>query len=242
LLQQSRLLARQYDVVAANPPYLSQKGMVLALKEFGKTNFPKGRSDLYAMFIERTCRAAKENGYVSLMTPFTWMFIDSFGSLREWMITNKSLLALVQPEYHAFFESAYVPICAFVVFNRPVSEAKCVFVSLQEFYGENLQAPKLREAIIDTSCKWRYEAAPKEFKSIDSCPIAYWVSKSVLNAFQSFPAVSQIAVTKKGMATGNNKRFVRMWQEVAIESVNFCSTSRGKAIESSDGMATTSQL
>ena len=53
LVQQAKLLAKQYDAVIANPPYMGGKGMNTALKDFAKKKFPDSKSDLFAMFIER---------------------------------------------------------------------------------------------------------------------------------------------------------------------------------------------
>jgi tRNA1(Val) A37 N6-methylase TrmN6 len=39
LVQQAKLLAKQYDAVIANPPYMGGKGMNTALKDFAKKQF-----------------------------------------------------------------------------------------------------------------------------------------------------------------------------------------------------------
>ena len=51
------------------------------------------------------------------MTPFTWMFLSSYEKLRSRILDENTLTNLVRPEYHAFFESAYVPICAFTLIH-----------------------------------------------------------------------------------------------------------------------------
>ncbi len=54
LLQQARLLARQYDAVVANPPYMGgRNGMNADLKSFVKTFFSDAKADIYAAFVER---------------------------------------------------------------------------------------------------------------------------------------------------------------------------------------------
>ena len=40
LVQQAELLARQYDAVVANPPYMGGKGMNTVVKQFAKDHFP----------------------------------------------------------------------------------------------------------------------------------------------------------------------------------------------------------
>ena len=76
------------------------------------------------MFMERGLIFGHANGLMGLITPFTWMFISCSNEYRELVFsTNFATLSLVQPEYHAFFESAYVPICAFDV-NRILTDFK----------------------------------------------------------------------------------------------------------------------
>lgn len=66
------------------------------------------------------------------------MNLSSFEELRKIILTNFSIQSLVQPEYHSFFESAYVPICAFSISNTPLSwNAK--FFDLSDFYGEKIK-------------------------------------------------------------------------------------------------------
>jgi hypothetical protein len=108
LISQAQQLHGSYGNVVTNPPYLGTKGMNPILKGHGNSHYPRGKADLYAMFTERCSVFAREHSHVGLMTPFTWMFISSFAEFRKWMLHEKSLADLVQPEYHAFFESAYV--------------------------------------------------------------------------------------------------------------------------------------
>ena len=51
------------------------------------------------------------------MTPFVWMFIQSYKKLREYIINFKNISSLIQFEYSAFSE-ATVPICSFVLSNE----------------------------------------------------------------------------------------------------------------------------
>ena len=52
LVQQAEILARKYEIVATNPPYLSG-GMETKLVRYLKAEYPNGKNDMYAAFIER---------------------------------------------------------------------------------------------------------------------------------------------------------------------------------------------
>ncbi len=140
-IQQAWILAQRYDAVVANPPYMGGNYMETELKNFVSSYYPQGKADLYSSFMVRLLLQLKDNRTLSLMPPFTWMNLSSFEELRKIILTNFSIQSLVQPEYHSFFESAYVPICAFSISNTPLSwNAK--FFDLSDFYGEKKSSSK----------------------------------------------------------------------------------------------------
>jgi len=220
LIRQAELLGQQYDAVVANPPYMGVNGMNLPLKKFGKKHYSLSKSDLYAMFIQRILLLAKDNRSAGLMTPFTWMFISSYEELRSFILADKCITGLVQPEYHAFFESAYVPICAFTILNSKVN-LKAEFIRLNDFYGEDLQPQKTLEAIRNPSCGWRYSAFSDEFLKLPGSPLAYWISAGIRDLVGRSPSLSTIADARQGLATADNNRFVRRWWEVEVSNIAF---------------------
>lgn len=82
LLKQAGVLARRYDAVIANPPYMGSKGMNAELKEFAKKRFPNSKSDLFAIFIRRNLDLTTAAGTVAMITMQSWMFLSSFEALR----------------------------------------------------------------------------------------------------------------------------------------------------------------
>ncbi len=76
------LLARRYDVVAANPPYMGSKNMDPVLKKYIERHFAPGKRDLYAAFILRCIELAEPRGRVAMVTQQSWMFLRSFADLR----------------------------------------------------------------------------------------------------------------------------------------------------------------
>ena len=119
LIKQSELLARRYDTVLANPPYLGSKAMNSVLKAFAGQYFPDRKADTFAMFIERSSQLTKDAGYMGFVTPFVWMFLSSYEKLRDHVFTKKTILSLVKPSYTSFFESAIVPLVTFVTHRSP---------------------------------------------------------------------------------------------------------------------------
>ncbi|MCP4747909.1 MAG: BREX-1 system adenine-specific DNA-methyltransferase PglX [Desulfobacteraceae bacterium] len=232
LLRQAEILGRKYDCVVTNPPYMGSKGLNPELKAYAKIEYPDSKSDLFSIFIERLMNMVTNDRFIGIMAPFTWMFLSSYLKFRDKIITQRTLTSLIRPEYHAFFDSAYVPICTFTIQSSPLSKFKGTFIDLTKFYGADRQAPKTLEAIQNPSCDWRYTASAADFKKIPGSPIAYWLSKNMRNIFDGFPSLSEFAPTKQGLATGNNDKFLRFWYESSIHKIGFNCRDRNFAAES----------
>lgn len=223
-IRAARMLARLYDCVVANPPYMGGKGMNGELKTFAAKNYPDSKSDLFAMFIEREMKHIKSNGYAAFVTPFVWMFLSSYEKFRKNLIEQTPLSSLIQLEYNAF-EPAMVPVCTFTVKKNDNNRLKGEFIKLSDFTGHQNQAPKTLEAINNPNCGWRFNAFNADFEKIPGSPIAYWISNKIRNVFEKEESVSDIADARRGMFTGDNDRFLKLWFEI-------CNTKLGLNFDS----------
>ena len=218
LMEQARILVNKYDVVMTNPPYLNKFNPLL--KGFVQDNYPDSKSDLFSVFMARNFEFCKENGYSAFMTPFVWMFIKSYERLREYIIKQKSITTLIQMEYSAF-EEATVPICTFVLRNSKLNY-KGNYLRLSDFKGGMaVQDEKVLEAQETPGCKYRYTAQQENFRKIPGMPVAYWVSEAVRKVYLCGKALSEIAAPRKGNSTSDNNRFLRLWHEIDIASIQF---------------------
>ena len=66
-----------------------------------------------------------------------------------------------------------------------------------------------------------FRASAADFKKIPGSPIAYWVGNKALRAFETGRFVGSCGSTRKGMATGLNADFVRVWSEISISKIGF---------------------
>ncbi|MDK9707648.1 MAG: BREX-1 system adenine-specific DNA-methyltransferase PglX [Desulforhopalus sp.] len=221
LVQQAMTLGSTYDCAVANPPYMGGKYMNVLMKKFASESFPRSKSDLFAVSTERFLEFTKPTGFIGLMTPFTWMFLKSYESLRGLLLETKTLRSLIQPEYHAFFDSAFVPVCTFVVQSCHTSGYAASFIKLSDFYGADVQPQKTLEAIANPNCGWLYRSKPDEFVKIPGSPVAYWVNDRTREIFAESEPVGAHVDSKQGLATADNDRFLRRWHEVSIKSVGF---------------------
>lgn len=218
LAKQAEIMSNKYAVVCTNPPYMNK--LEGQLKKFVVDNYKAYSGDLFSVFIYRNFDYCKVDGYSAFMTPFVWLFIKTYEALRTYIINTKAITTLVQMEYSAF-EEATVPICSFVLKNgRAIEKALCF--RLSDFKGGmEVQKQKVLEAIKNKNCGYFYEAEQSNFIKISGSPIAYWASNNIIDAFDKYTALGEIATPKQGMATTDNGRFLRLWFEIGIEKIGF---------------------
>lgn len=225
LVQQAKLLAKQYDAVIANPPYMGNKYLNPNLKNYLKKNYQGYEKDLFSAFMIRDLQLTKESGQLGFMSPFVWMFISSYENLRAHFIDQATITSLIQLEYSGF-DGATVPICTFTLAKAHIKGFTGSYIRLSDFRGSENQAPKTLEAINNPSCGWFFNAKPDDFKKIPGSPIAYWMPKNLKNIFKVSEKLGDIAPVKKGLVTSDNNRFLRTWYEVNIGKTNFTCDSR----------------
>lgn len=212
------VLKQQYDFVVTNPPYLSSSLMPKELKQFITNVYKDCKSDMFAVFIKKCIQFSESNGYVGMLTPYVWMFISSYESLRNYVLNNVNISGLIQLEYNAF-EAACVPVATFILHNTS-ERYSGNYIKLSDFRGAENQGPKTIEAINNHECGYYYETSTDNFRKIPGNTIAYWARQKTIELFQNH-SISKYGTTSKGIITGDNSRFLRLWYEVDEVEINF---------------------
>ena len=78
-----------------------------------------------------------------------------------------------------------------------------------------------------------YEFNQINFFNIPRNPIAYWVSKKFIDIFKNNFSLDNYSFIKQGLATGDNKKYLRYWFEVDVNNINFSANSRKEFLDSS---------
>lgn len=209
LAKQAEIMSNKYAVVCTNPPYMNK--LEGQLKKFVVDNYKAYSGDLFSVFIYRNFNYCKVDGYSAFMTPFVWMFIKTYETLRTYIIDTKAITTLVQMEYSAF-EEATVPICSFALKNGKATE-KALCFRLSDFKGGmEVQKQKVLEALADKSCGYYYETDQTNFSKIPGSPIAYW--------WKNYSIFDMNIISNNYESAGRNKthdniRYVRNWWEIS---------------------------
>src|SRR5262249_5952521 len=94
-------------------------------------NYPRGKADLYAAFLERGLQFASVSGTSALLTLRNWMFIKQYQDLREWLLQSFSLRALGDFAIGAFDEVPNDVLSVVVSVFRKVARGLSESVALQ---------------------------------------------------------------------------------------------------------------
>lgn len=224
LVEQGEVMAQKYWVTVTNPPYAGMSKMNAKLNSFVQDNYADYKSDMFSAFVVKCSTMTRTNGYCAFLTPYVWMFIQSYEKMRNYLYANTTIETLIQFEYSAF-EEATVPICTFAFRKGYIAKKGC-YLRLTDFRGGmEVQRQKTLEAINNHNCGYYFEQYSDNFAKIPGSPVAYWVSEKFTNMYKQ-TSIAQIATTREGMTTADNDQFVRLWEEVNSEHIAFgCTTS-----------------
>lgn len=236
-------LTERYHALVMNPPYMGGGNMNAVLSNYVKKNYPEGKADLATVFVERMPQLLQKNGRYSFIIPPSWMFLSTFEGLRKQIIKHQtigSLLHLSRGVFGADFGASSA-----VIVNAESKEAYGTYFRLVERTFQEFDQKHLRmlfeQTLADHDFKYNFKEYTKDvislpyseegnriyyphvsqqnFEKIPGCPIGYWVSEKMIEAFYQ-GTISDIAQPCKGIDTGENEYFLRLWQEISFEHID----------------------
>ena len=151
-----------------------------------------------------------------MITQHAWMFLSSFEKLRGKLL-HTDIVNMAHLGARAFEEigGEVVQTTSFVIRKSHIANYNGEYCRLIE--------PTTQQGKEDMflSCENRYAADQSNFSKIPGSPVAYWVSESILAAYEQGGLIGDSADVKIGMGTGKNEIFVREWWEVFYTKIDF---------------------
>ena len=226
LIDVGQVMARKYDVIVTNPPYMNNGNMDSILLNFIKQNYPVSKVDLFSVFIERCQEMAKNKGFIAMITMQSWMFLGSFAGFRKKTFIDNYMITLLHLGIKAFEEigNDVVQTSSFIMNKTKLSEYVGVYFRL-------LTHNRNEKSRLYLERKNKFEISQKRFESIPGQPIAYWVSELFLSSF-SYKKIGDYASTNNGFTTGDNNLFIRLWFEIERDKILFNCSGLEEAKES----------
>lgn len=225
-----------YDVVLTNPPYMTGRNMNAVLKAYLQKEYPVAKSDLYAAFVQRCTEWLADGGRLGMITQQSFMFISSYEKLRQFLRQRIAIETMPHVGPRAFEEVTGEKVnTTLLVFRRELNaqarndSVGTYFRLVKEPNGEAKRRrfeqalANLRASQPDTIV-YRYRQG--DFDAIPGSPWVYWITTGVKRIFETSKPLEGIAEPRQGLATADNRRFLRYWWEVGTQQIAFRCQSR----------------
>ncbi|MBX9878318.1 MAG: N-6 DNA methylase [Candidatus Obscuribacterales bacterium] len=218
-------LRRKYSAVITNPPYLSHRLMPKELSNFLKDNYPLGRFDLYAAFLEFCMKLVEEDGVFALICQQSFMSITRYEKLRQELLEKFSLKTIVQLGSGVFASRKGEKVSNAIIIaqlNKQESATDCFRI-----LSDEEQAIAQIEGIRNLP---KLEGNSQLFWKFPGQQFAFWCPAEILALFD-LPALesSESGIeSANGLFTCNNKEFVKFfWQVDESEAGNYVPYDKG---------------
>ncbi len=210
-----------YDLVIGNPPYQGTSKMADA--GYITKNYPKGKADLYAAFLERGLQLARSGGVSALLTMRNWMFIQQFTQIREYLLSNFDLRLLGDVNRGAFEEVVDEVVATVMSLFQKATPNKARSIAIQptplnDNSRDSGRTKRKRAAVLLQIGQFEFDTS--QFKVVDSSPITYWWNDEFRKQYKALPQLGSKYSAVSGTSTGNNPRFIRYaWEVYCFEAV-----------------------
>ena len=222
LIQAAEVMAQKYDVVVTNPPYMGISNASEKLNQYAKKAYPISRYDLSTICMEKTLSMCNKTGMMAMINIPVWMSKSSFEDLRYSLLTKHTFVNMLHCG-RGIFGSDF-GTTAFVIRKSFEKGYAATFHQLFDEMGAVDSVEQKERWFFER--KGLYIAEQKKFLNIGSYPIAYSTSKRLLEILDTEKPLSDFAYPRKGLTTGDNDTFIRLWFEVSGQK--FSMTGNGR--------------
>ena len=222
-------LTDKYATTVMNPPYMNSSKFNSLLVRYSEKYYNEGKSDLFSIFMLVGMNLIQGHGKMSMINLPSWMFLSSFLSLRILFFKKyyfNSLLHLGRGIFGSDFGSV-----SFVV-SKEIPQKKGYY---RRLFKEHVQVRSVLEIkkLFETPEYGMFLSDQRNFSLIPDNIPGYWISQHVLSLFSSANTFGDIGQAKQGLATGDNKLFVREWFEINYKRICFNASSTQESIKAS---------
>lgn len=229
-------LTQKYAALCMNPPYMGSGRFDEVLSKYVKDNYADAKADLFSVFMQMGMERLAPNGKMAQINMQSWMFLSSFEKLRKQFLTHYNIDNMLHLGPRTFDELSgeVVQNTAFVLCKHKPTEQGGVYYRLVEGKNcadkEQLFLSHINENE-DGNRIYYPNVEQKNFEKIPGCAMGYWMSEKLKVAFNN-SNLEKEATPKKGLATTDNARFLRIWHEVNSNKIGINFKNKNDAINS----------
>jgi hypothetical protein len=200
------LCRKKYDVILMNPPFGASSS---GAKKYIDSNYPKSKSDLASVFIERMIELLYSRSLLGSITTRTIFFLGSYTEWRSDCLIDKNLVKYFADLGMGVLD-ALVETSAYIIEQGKSFNESVFFRVTKEIDKES----KLKGLVNSESRTDVYSINASLFKSISNEPFCYWLdTKTSLFFKNNLKFKNNKRGANQGLATGYDFRFCRLiWE------------------------------
>ena len=223
-------LTDKYAAICMNPPYMGSGRFDATLSKYVKDNYAQSKADLFAVFMDVAIERLATCGKFGMINMQSWLFLSSFEDLRKSLLGNEHIDSLLHLGPRTFDELSgeVVQNAAFIISKISPQSVSSKGINSGTYFrlvdGHDC-ADKERmflDAQVNQTEKVYYpNLDQRNFKKIPGCPLGYWVSSKMINAYNIGVLISCIGNGRQGIIPGDAMRFIHLWHEISFEKIGF---------------------
>ena len=221
---------QEIDIIATNPPFQTVKGMDEKQKEYLKHYYPHCKCDMCNAFIELSSKLLKIGGKAGLVTQNSWMYLDSFTSFRETLLSRCTIQSIWELGSNAFYdlngEKTNVALLRFEN-SLPQPESKVKLTALN-----TMDTAQIEDILSSSPADDMYSQFISQADVLNNAGARFdMVSSTHLrdNLLHS-EQYGAYAVPMQGTSTGDSKKLIRpFWEHIGDPDWRLVSKGGGYA-------------
>ena len=229
-------LTQKYAALCMNPPYMGSGRFDEVLSKYVKDYYTDAKADLFSVFMQMGMERLAPNGKMAQINMQSWMFLSSFEKLRKQFLTHYNIDNMLHlgprtfdelsgevVQNTAFVLSKHVPVEQGGVYYRLIDGKNCA--DKEQLFLSHIHGNE------DGNRIYYPNVEQMNFEKIPGCAMGYWMSEKLKVAFNN-SNLEKEATPKKGLATTDNARFLRIWHEVNSNKIGINYKNKNDAINS----------
>ena len=197
----AEILGKRFCLVTTNVPYLTRGRQDDILRSYCAEHFSTARPDLATTFAERCLRFCNRGGFVAIVTPQNWLFLDYYKRFRKFILKNVMFQFGAEMGAGAFETISGEVVQVVLLCLKKNSSDRTTFcavdVSKYSFVEKESQLIKRNINIL----------SQQRFLEDDDLRILF-------ENVDDFHRLSDYAEFHKGLCTGDDMRFKRCFWEI----------------------------
>ncbi|MBI1271003.1 N-6 DNA methylase [bacterium] len=198
------VLARRYDLILTNPPYIGRKLISRELKLALKQEYPEASSDLSAAFLERSLEMLSQEGCFAAITQASVLTLPTYRKLRKNILESYKLSIVVDlgPGVFPNQTGEKIDSALIVAENKnAVKEEKMTFFNLRKSVDKRAELEKnLKKSTVSL----------KTISGLYNHSFHQGIPESLARFWKRTDKLESSASIKQGLATTDNSKFLRL--------------------------------